>query len=262
MARPVVALLTDFGLSDHYVGAMKGVIAGLAPDATLIDITHELAAHDVRAGALSLEAAADAFPPGTIFLAVVDPGVGTVRRGIAARIGAWHVVGPDNGLWTLMARAHGVGEIVELTDARYHRQPVSRTFEGRDRFGPVAAWLARGTPLAAFGPPLDALHALDVPEAVLTGDTITGEILHVDRFGTLVTSVREPQLAEGGAVTPMVTIAAHAVPFVAAYADVAEGALCALVGSGGRLEIACNRGRACDVLQLDRGAPVVVRRSG
>jgi hypothetical protein len=262
MARPVIALLTDFGLSDHYVGAMKGVIAGLAADVTLIDITHDIPAHDVLAGALALEAAADAFPAGTIFLAVVDPGVGTVRRGIAARIGGWYIVGPDNGLWTLMGRAHGASEIVELTDARYYQQSVSRTFEGRDRFAPVAAWLARGTPLAAFGSPLDALVTLDVPEAALSGDEVTGQVLHVDRFGTLVTSVRESHLAAAGAGTATVRIASHEIPFVTTYADVGEGALCALVGSSGRLEIACNRGRARDVLQLDRGAPVVVRRSG
>ncbi len=165
MGRPLVALLTDFGLTDHYVGAMKGVIAGLCPDASLIDITHEIPAHDVLAGALTLEAAMDALPAGTIVLASSIPASARSVARIAAAIGPWLAVGPDNGLWTLMARAHGVGDVVELTEPRFHRATVSRTFEGRDRFAPVAAWLARGTPLAAFGPPVDALMTLDVPEA-------------------------------------------------------------------------------------------------
>ncbi len=263
MGRPLVALLTDFGLTDHYVGAMKGVMAGLCPDATLIDITHDIPAHDVLAGALALEAAAEAFSPGTIFLGVVDPGVGTVRRAIAAAVGPWRVVGPDNGLWTLIARAHGVGDIVELTEPRFHRAPVSRTFEGRDRFGPVAAWLARGTPLEAFGPPVDSLVTLDVPVAIPDADGISGVVLHVDRFGTLVTSVRESDLARWSAGADLVVAAAGrpSAPMVATYADVAPGAVCALVGSGGRLEIACNQGRASDVLQLERGAAVRVRRT-
>lgn len=262
MARPIIALLTDFGLGDHYVGAMKAVIAGICPDAALIDITHDIPAHDVLAGALALEASAESFPPGTIVLAVVDPGVGTVRRGIAGSLGAWRIVGPDNGLWTLMARAYPVGEIVEITDRRFHREPVSRTFEGRDRFSPVAAWLARGTALAALGPPIEGLTVIDVPEAVVTGDTIAGEVLHVDRFGTLVTSVRQSQLRGLGEETHVVDVGSQAVPLVTTYADVAEGDVCALVGSSGRLEIACNRGRARDVLQVDRGAAVAVRRSG
>jgi S-adenosylmethionine hydrolase len=262
MARPIIALLTDFGLGDHYVGAMKAVIAGICPDAALIDITHDIPAHDILAGALALEAAAESFPPGTIVLAVVDPGVGTVRRGIAGSLGPWRIVGPDNGLWTLMARAHAAGEIVEITDTRFHRETVSRTFEGRDRFGPVAAWLARGTALSALGPPVDGLTLIDVPEAVVTGDTIAGEVLHVDRFGTLVTSIRESQLGDRGEGALFVSVGSQAVPLVTTYADVAAGGVCALAGSSGRLEIACNRGRACDVLQVGRGATVTVRRSG
>ena len=149
--RPVIALLTDFGLSDHYVGVMKGVIAGLCPEALLIDITHDVPAQDIRTAAFELEASWRYFPSDTTFVVVVDPGVGTERRGIAARIGERFFVGPDNGVFDLVIASQAPSEAVELGNPRYARAMVSRTFEGRDRFAPAAAWLAQGTPLAEFG---------------------------------------------------------------------------------------------------------------
>jgi S-adenosylmethionine hydrolase len=263
MARPIVALLTDFGLTDHYVGSMKGVVAGICPEASLIDITHGVPAHDVLAGALALEAAAEMFPPGTILLSVVDPGVGTARRGIAAAVGPQIYVGPDNGLVTLLARLHGVGEAVELTERRFQRVEVSRTFEGRDRFAPAAAWIAAGTPLASFGAPAKGLLLLDVPEARVSPELVAGEVLAVDRFGNLTTSIRRAVLDEwcGGAVVAVDAAGRPVGPVRSTYAEVPTGSPCALVGSSGRLEIACNGRSARDLLGLDRGASVTVRRT-
>ena len=155
--RPVIALLSDFGTRDHYVGSMKGVILGICPDVTLVDISHDVAPHDVLEGALELAASYRYFPAGTIFVVVVDPGVGSPRKGIAADTGDYRFVCPDNGLLTAVARETPPKKIVELTERRYGRPTVSRTFEGRDRFAPAAAWLvsspARGKePVPGRGP--------------------------------------------------------------------------------------------------------------
>src|SRR5262245_43592254 len=144
MSRPVIALLTDFGTRDHYVGTMKGVMLGICPDAALVDITHEIPPHDVLAGALELAAAFRYLPAGTIFLAVVDPGVGSMRRGIAIEAGDYKLVSPDNGVLTPLLDEFNPKRVVELSERRYARPTVSRTFEGRDRFGPAAAWLGKG----------------------------------------------------------------------------------------------------------------------
>src|SRR5206468_10585088 len=151
MFRPVIALLTDFGTRDHYAGTMKGVALGICPDATLVDISHELPAHDILTGALELAAAYRYFPAGTIFLVVVDPGVGSTRRGIAAESGEYRFVAPDNGVLTAALADHPPKRVVELTERKYARPTVSRTFEGRDRFAPAAAWLAKGIDLVALG---------------------------------------------------------------------------------------------------------------
>ena len=150
MARPVIALLTDFGSQDHYAGTLKGVILGICPDVTLVDISHEVPPHDVLAGALELSASYRYFPAGTIFLAVVDPGVGSPRRGLAADAGDYRFIAPDNGVLTAVLDEHPPKRIVELSDRRYALPTVSRTFEGRDRFAPAAAWLAKGIDLSAF----------------------------------------------------------------------------------------------------------------
>src|ERR687887_2002417 len=203
MARPVIALLTDFGTRDHYAGTMKGVALSICPDATLVDITHEVPAHDVLAGALELAAAYKYFPAGTIFVVVVDPGVGSTRRGIAAEAGDFKFVAPDNGVLTLVLDEHAPKKVVELSERRYARPTVSRTFEGRDRFAPAAAWLAKGIELSALGRPAGAVQRLDVPAPQLADDSIVGEVLRVDRFGNLVTNIDRKtfdKFAQSGAI--------------------------------------------------------------
>src|SRR4029450_8800791 len=180
--RPVIALLSDFGSRDHYAGTMKGVILNICPDPTLVDITHEVPPHDVMDGALQLIAAARYFPAGIVFLAVVDPGVGSSRRGIAAEAGDYRFVAPDNGVLTAALDEHPPKRVVELTERKYARPTVSRTFEGRDRFAPAAAWLPKGIELTAMARPAGTIARLDLPHPRVAEDEIEGLVLRVDRF--------------------------------------------------------------------------------
>ncbi|MEI6666893.1 MAG: SAM-dependent chlorinase/fluorinase [Acidobacteriota bacterium] len=262
MTRPVVAILTDFGTADHYVGAMKGVILSICPDATLVDLTHDVPAHDVMAGALELAACWRFFRPGTIFLAVVDPGVGTSRGGLVAEAGGARFVAPDNGLLTAVFDECPPSRVVALTDARYRRPVVSKTFEGRDRFAPAAGWLAAGVAPDAFGDSLDGAIRLALPRPIEEDGRISGCVLTVDRFGNLITNIRRDALDRlGPGSTLRVSIGQTPVgAWVDTYAEAMPGETCALVGSTDRLEIAVNGGRAVDRTGAGRGTAVTVVR--
>ena len=263
MARPVIALLTDFGTRDHYAGTMKGVALGICPDATLVDITHDVPPHDVLAGALELAAAYKYFPSGTTFLVVVDPGVGSVRRGIAAEAGDHRFVAPDNGVLTAVFEEHPPRKVVELSERKYARASVSRTFEGRDRFAPAAAWLAKGIELAALGRSAGAVHRLEIPKPSLDDQSgaIRGEVLRVDRFGNLVTNIDRKTFDRLSGVPLEIRVGTHPVArVVTTYADAGVGEVCALFGSTDHLEIAANGDSAAAHLALGRGAPVTVAR--
>jgi S-adenosylmethionine hydrolase len=261
MPRPVIALLTDFGSRDHYAGTMKGVALGICPDATLVDITHDLPAHDVLAGALELAASYKYFPAGTIFLVVVDPGVGSTRRGIAADAGDYKFVAPDNGVLTLVFDEHPPKKVVELTERKYARPSVSRTFEGRDRFAPAAAWLAKGIELSALGRSAGALITLDVPHPTIDDEGITGQVVRVDRFGNLITNIDRKTFDKLAGAPLDIRVGEHQVQkVVSTYADGAPGEVCGLFGSTEHLEIAANGGSAALRLDLGRGALVHVAR--
>src|SRR5260221_547513 len=241
MPRPVIALLTDFGTRDHYAGTMKGVMLGICPDVTLVDISHEVAPHDVLAGALELAAAYRYFPAGTVFLAVVDPGVGSSRRGIAADTGDFKFVAPDNGVLTIVLEEHPPKRIVELSERRYARPTVSRTFEGRDRFAPAAAWLAKGIELAALGRSAGTLHRIDVPQPSLDSGGIVGQVLRVDRFGNLITNIDRKTFDRLAEQPLEVRVGPHGVSrVVSTYVDIAAGEVAALFGSTDHLEVAAN----------------------
>jgi hypothetical protein len=262
VGRPIIALLTDFGTRDHYAGAMKGVALGVCPDATLVDISHEVPPHDVLAGALELAACYRYFPAGTIFLVVVDPGVGSSRRGIAAEAGEYKFVAPDNGVLTVVLDETPPRKVVELTERRYARPTVSRTFEGRDRFAPAAAWLAKGIELSALGRPAASVHRIALPRPQRTADGVTGEVLRVDRFGNLITNIDRTtvlQLVQTG--TFEIRVGSHQVPHLySTYADAAPGEICALFGSTDHLEIAANGASAAGELGAGRGAAVQILR--
>jgi S-adenosyl-L-methionine hydrolase (adenosine-forming) len=263
MARPVIALLTDFGTRDHYAGTMKGVALGICPDATLVDISHEIPAHDVAAGALELAAAYRYFPTGTVFLTVVDPGVGSTRRGIAADAGEYKFVAPDNGVLTVVLDEHPPRRVVELTERKYARPTVSRTFEGRDRFAPAAAWLAKGIELTAMGRPAGAIARLELPHPRVAENEIEGLVLHVDRFGNLITNIDRKtfeKLAATGTPLDLHVGSRQVSKVVSTYADAAAGDVCALFGSTDHLEIAANGASAAVELGLGRGAPVHIAR--
>jgi S-adenosylmethionine hydrolase len=260
--RPLIALLTDFGHRDHYAGTMKGVALGICPEATLVDITHEVPPFDVLAAALELAAAYRYFPAGSIFLVVVDPGVGSPRRGLAAEAGGYKFVAPDNGVLSLVFEEHPPERIVELTEGAYARQVVSRTFHGRDRFAPAAAWLARGTELSALGSPAGSVRRLAVPRPRQTITGVEGEVVRVDRFGNLITNIDRrtvERLAEGQPLIVQLG-ALRIMRIVATYADSPPGEACALLGGTDHLEIALNGADAAVALGAGRGTPVRLGR--
>jgi S-adenosylmethionine hydrolase len=261
MARPVIALLTDFGTRDHYAGTMKGVALGICPDATLVDISHDVPSHDVLGGALELVAAHRYFPAGTVFLVVIDPGVGSARRGIAAEAGDYRFVAPDNGVLTGVLDEHPPKRVVELTERKYARPSVSRTFEGRDRFAPAAAWLAKGIDIAALGRSAGAIQRLEIPRPVLHAESMTGQVLRVDRFGNLITNIDRRTFEKLAGDALDIRIGSHSVSrVVSTYADAAPGEVCALFGSTDHLEVAANGASAAETLGLARGAAVHVAR--
>lgn len=241
-----MTLLTDFGTRDGYVGAMKGVIASLCPSALVHDLTHDIAPGDVRGGALALATSTASFPAGSIHVAVVDPGVGTARRGLLVEAGGQYFIGPDNGLLSLAATRPR--RVRELDRPQYFRATVSSTFHGRDLFASVAGHLAAGRDVAELGGEGADMIEVSLPAVRRHTGGVTGEILHVDRFGNLVTTISRDDLpAAPRAVT--VEVAGRAIAgLVSTYGDVEPGRLTALIGSGGRLEIAVRDGSAAAVL--------------
>ena len=262
MARPVVALLSDFGNRDHYAGTMRGVILDICPDAALVDVTHDIPPHDIHAASLELAAAYRFFPAGSIFLVVVDPGVGSARRGLAADTGDHRFVAPDNGVLTHVFAQTPPKQVVELTERRYARPTISRTFEGRDRFAPAAAWLARGIRLSALGRPLRGCVTLELPAIEVRNESVAGSVVRIDRFGNLVTNVDRrsfDRLAAGGGID--IGVGGHAVGrLVETYADIGPGEVCALFGSTDHLEFAANAANAAELLDLQEGAAVEIVR--
>ena len=253
----LVTLTTDFGTRDPFVGIMKGVILGIHPGVHLVDLTHEIAPHDILEGALALGAAVPFFPPGTVHLAVVDPGVGTERRALALAAGGQQFVGPDNGLFTFLLNEPG-WSAVSLDDPAYALPVISRTFHGRDRFAPAAAHLSRGVPVDRLGPPVTGPVRIRWPRARLEGGILVGEVIHVDRFGNLVTSVRAEDVESLGspdAVT--VEVAGRRIDGLSqSYADRGAGEPGAIIGSSGRLEIFLREASARTALSVERGAQV------
>ena len=249
----LISLLSDFGLADTYVGQMKGAILSVAPEVTLIDLTHSVPPQDVRAGAYLLWSAVEVFPSDSIHVAVVDPGVGSRRRGLAIRARRGDsLVGPDNGvLIPAVERLGGITLAVELVEPRYWRPRPSATFHGRDVFGPVAGHLATGVPLDRLGPPVQEVsHAATWPRP----EGLTGEVIHVDTYGNLITNL--PAGALPAAFT--VVIGDRRVPRADYYAAVAPGELLALFGSAGLLEISARDANAAQLTAAVRGSAVRV----
>jgi S-adenosyl-L-methionine hydrolase (adenosine-forming) len=260
--RPLITLLTDFGTRDAYVAGLKGVILSLNPEANLVDLSHEVPPQDVRAGALILAAAAPYFPPGAIHLAVVDPGVGSPRRAVAARCREQFWVGPDNGVFHLIfSRAPGL-TLVSLENPAYFRPRVSATFHGRDIFAPVAAHLSLGVDLDHFGPRITDPVSLNFPEPGFGPEAVRGEIIWVDRFGNLVSNIPAADLTAwlGQARLHLSLGSLRLQGLARTYMETAPGEFLALEGSHGFLEIACTMDNAARRLQAGVGLAVEIRK--
>ena len=257
----IITLTTDFGGRDAYVGIMKGVVLGICPAARLVDLTHEVPPQAVRLGALLLRSAVEYFPAGTVHLAVVDPGVGGARQPVLVVTERALLVGPDNGLLAPAAEILGVRAVHRLEREAFFRQPISQTFHGRDIFAPVAAHLAGGTAPDAFGSELAGLQPLDLPAPVVEAGAVHGEVIHVDRFGNLITNIPAGALAGFRARSLSVRISAMTVtPFAPTYAAVPSGACVALIGSWGLLEVAVRDGNAAEQLRAGLATRVSVAR--
>ena len=272
--RGPICFLSDFGAEDGYVAAVVGAILSVAPEARVVDLTHHVPARDIRAGAFLLTTTVPYFPPGTIALAVVDPGVGTARPALAVRAGGYHFVGPDNGLlsWVLLRLARtadfvvrpdgdrlhlGAGaSAVALREPRFWRPTVSATFHGRDVFGPVAAHLAAGVPLDELGPAVATIRALPFPTPRADRGGVQGVVIHVDHFGNLITNLGRADVGAGSTIR----IGDRAITGLAPHFQ-QDAALIALIGSSDLLEIAVPNGSAAGLLGLGVGAPVQVSPS-
>ncbi len=258
MSKPIVTLTTDFGQSDSYVGTMKGIILGLCPEVTLVDICHEIHPQAVRQAAYVLSTAIPYFPPDTVHLVVVDPGVGSPRRPIVVQSRRALYVAPDNGVLSLGLRQDPACLAIHLTEPAYRLSRISATFHGRDIFAPAAAHLACGTTPSQMGAPipLSDLRALPACEPQpQTDGTWLGEILHIDRFGNLITNFQVP---EPQAPISIMVAGQRITKLSHTFADVAPGKLVAYVGSSGYLEIALRDGNAARRLELSVGEPIQV----
>lgn len=260
MARPVIALLSDFGQRDQYVAAMKGVLLEYQPEAQLIDISHDVTPGDIVEGAWILAAAWRDLPPNTVVVAVVDPGVGSDRRPIGIRIRGRMAVGPDNGLLELVSRDPGDARdalAVELTVRALWRHPISPVFHGRDIFVPIAAALAAGTPLREVGDAIDSIIPLPIARPGRTADGIIGHVIHIDRFGNVVTDIPREMVPKGAFAVGAGNVLVERV--VQYYKQAAEGEVVMLVNSAGHLEIAMNGERTATKIGVRRGDAVELR---
>jgi S-adenosyl-L-methionine hydrolase (adenosine-forming) len=264
MSSRTVALLTDFGHRDPFVGMMKGVMLGINPDLQLVDISHEIAPQRVREAAIVLAVTYSYFPPQTIFLVVVDPGVGGTRRPIVVETAEHLFVAPDNGVIGPALDRAEVRCVIHATATEYFRQPISRTFHGRDVFAPLAAWLSRGAEVRKMGAVINDYRRLHLPQPrVLPGGGIAGEVLYQDRFGNLITNIPEAWVTELWGPPPWQGIEAHIEAFIirgqdSHYAERSPQELGMIVNSWGLFEVFANEGNAAQVTGAAEGSPVTM----
>jgi S-adenosylmethionine hydrolase len=259
----LITLLTDFWDNDWFVAAMKGVILSINPQATIVDLSHRIPAHDVEAGAYVWKSCYRYFPAGTVHLAVVDPGVGTDRRPLLAQSARYFFVAPDNGLLTHVAAEEGDVEVREIQNKQYRLEGEGRTFEGRDIFAPAAAWLTKNQPPASFGRLLDSYRTFAVPVPRWEGGKLIGEVVYIDHFGNLITNVGIHHVTEWTEVKkrghPSIRLGDHLIDgLVRSYEEGDAAHLRALVNSSGHLELFLKEGHAADRLHIGRHALVVL----
>jgi hypothetical protein len=257
VSQRIISLLTDFGSRDAFVGVMKGVMLGINPSVTLVDLSHEVPPQDILAGALILQSAVAFFPPGTIHVAVVDPGVGSNRRAILVETPRAFFVGPDNGLLSLAAPTDAVTRLIHLTNEAYFLALRSQTFHGRDVFAPVAAHLSRGIPPERFGNAISDMKRLTLPSVEYRANSLTGNVIYIDHFGNVITNITDADARLFSTDTLLVSIGGMQIRGIqSSYAAVEVGAPLAIINSWGLMEIAVRNGSAAQRLAIHLGHPV------
>jgi S-adenosyl-L-methionine hydrolase (adenosine-forming) len=258
---PIITLTTDFGEMDGYVASMKGVILGICPTARLVDVTHFVVPQEIRSGAYILKTIAPYFPPGTVHLAVVDPGVGSSRKAIAIRTEAHLLVGPDNGLFSFILKDNPPLDVHSIENPRYILPRINSTFHGRDIFAPAAAHLASGLDIVELGPPCPFSRP-DWSTVRVEQNRIRGEVIHIDRFGNCITNVEWHHLQRTfGDDAVAIVLGGRTIPGLSkTYSDVPPGTLLALIGSSGHLEVAINGGQASSFLGVQHKHEIAIFR--
>lgn len=273
MDRPVIGLLTDFGDEDFFVASLKGVIAQINPAAHVIDITHHVPSFNVLSGSFMLYAAYRYFPSQTIFLAVVDPGVGSSRKILCVETDRYFFIGPDNGILSMALDKETILQVREVTEKEYFLPHLTSTFEARDKMAPVAAWLSKGTPCEKFGPEIVTYSQFNVRKPKGEGDNLVGRIVHIDKFGNMITNIPAEMLLEklegrnsqslrlrlmGGAQVDTPELKSLDIIHRKNYAEAEKGEVCCLRGSLGFLEIAIREGSAAEWLKVNVGDGIVL----
>jgi S-adenosylmethionine hydrolase len=261
LAQPIITLTTDYGATDHLVGVMKGVILNINPDAKVVDVSHSVIPYDILDGALMIGQAYRFYPPRTIHVVVVDPGVGTQRRPILVSGEQQYFVAPDNGVLSIIYEREASFAVRHITSEHYFLHPVSNTFHGRDVFAPVAAWLSKIWQTSSFGEEVQDFVRFSLPKPKITGNTVKGVVLRVDAFGNVLTNLTPedvPQLVAPGTTFKLRVGNGEVSRYVQTFAQGAPQEAVALIGSSGFVEIALNHGNAAKKLGAQRGAEVTV----
>ena len=261
VANPIITLTTDYGTNDHLVGTMKGVILKINPDVTIVDISHNVTAYDLLDGALTIGSAYSYFPPKTVHVVVVDPGVGTERRPLLVSAQSQYFIAPDNGVLSVIFEREDNAVVRHANVSHYYLSPLSKTFHGRDVFAPVAAWLTKGWQTASMGDEISDYKKFSMPKPKAADGGLRGVVLRVDAFGNLITNFRAEHLAANAQENGnfQMQVGTHTVSkLVDTFARGAAGEAIAYIGSSGYIEIGVNKGSAARTLSLGRGTPVVL----
>jgi len=268
VARRVIALMTDYGYRDPYVGVVKAVIKSINPDVEIIDLTHGIERHNVLEAAVMLAVSAKYFQPGTIFVVVVDPGVGSARRALVIETTHYILVGPDNGCLTLMAEQDGVKHVFDVSNTKYRLPEVSSTFHGRDIFAPVAAWISRGVPLEEIGVEIsyDSVVKVRIEKPTVSTGVIKGQVLYIDVFGNIMTNITQREVDEAGfqlgsKLLVQVGSKRELCTYETTFSKVPVGDYACYLNSWGYLEVAVNMGSAAEKLGVKQGDVVVFSRA-
>ena len=257
MPNPIITLTTDFGYKDPFVGIMKGVILGINPSVTIIDITHGISPQNILEAAITIEMSFKSFPNGSIHIAVVDPGVGSVRRPILVNTEQYYFIGPDNGIFSRIYNVSERLEVIHITSEHYFLPERSLTFHGRDVFAPIAACLSKGIHISKFGDPINDYVSLTMPTPIIVNKNILeGEVMYIDRFGNAITNIKAQDIAEQKSLKVM--LKGKIAPFKNHYSETGDDGLYSLMNSFGYLELFVYRGSASYHFDIKVGEKVAV----